>query len=79
MWIYKNKKIEEIPKGYYGFVYIITDIETNRKYIGKKSIFFRRRKKNKLITFESDWKDYFGSSEELKSLIEKKVKDFFKR
>ena len=36
MWIYENKLYDEAPKKYMGFVYLITDLTTNRKYIGKK-------------------------------------------
>ena len=49
----KNKKFEEAPKEYIGFVYEITDKETNMKYIGKKKFWSRvtrpplKGKKNK--------------------------------
>ena len=35
-WYYKNKLIETIPDEYIGFVYLITNTTTGKKYIGKK-------------------------------------------
>ena len=35
-WYYNNELIEEISEEYIGFVYIITNLTNNRKYIGKK-------------------------------------------
>ena len=43
MWTYENKLYHEAPKKYMGFVYLITDLTTNRKYIGKK-LFWNTRK-----------------------------------
>ena len=34
-WTYKNKIITEIPDGVEAFVYLITNLTNNRKYIGK--------------------------------------------
>jgi hypothetical protein len=75
MWIYNNKPLEEIPENAYGYVYLITNITTGRKYIGKKLFWFRKTKvlkgKKKRLKVESDWKDYWSSSDELKADIEK--------
>ena len=35
-WTFQNQIIDEIPEGYIGFVYIITNNITGQKYIGKK-------------------------------------------
>lgn len=79
-WIYKGKLFDEsLLKGFAGFVYLITDTTTDRKYIGRKYGTFSRKKKGKRVKFESDWKDYYGSSEELHKLIEEKGKDKFTR
>lgn len=79
-WIYKGKMFDEsLLKGFAGFVYLITDTTTGRKYIGRKYGTFSRKKKGKRIKFESDWKEYYGSSEELHRLIEEKGKDKFTR
>lgn len=71
-WTYNNKVVEELPVGCEGFVYLITNITNNRKYVGKKLAKFKttkpplKGKKNKRRgTKESDWRDYWGSSEHL--------------
>lgn len=64
-WTYKNKKITDIVPGKIGFIYIITELDTGKKYIGKKNFYFGKGKKQK----ESDWKKYWGSNKELKSNI----------
>lgn len=72
-WTYQNEPLTEIPEGYIGFVYLITNTATNRKYIGKKNLFFSKTKqvkgKKKKYKAESDWKTYFGSNEELKNHV----------
>lgn len=85
-WYYKNKTVEEIPEGYIGFVYIITNTTNNRRYIGKKLTQFKRSKKplkgrtnKRRYTVESDWRDYYGSSDELTADVELLGKDKFKR
>ncbi len=71
-WTYQNQPVEEIPEGYIGFVYLITNLNTGQKYIGKKLAQFKRTKpplKGKKLkrrsTVESDWREYWGSSERL--------------
>jgi len=71
-WNYQNQIVEEIPEGIIGFVYLITNLKTGQKYIGKKLAQFKRTKpplKGKKLkrrsTVESDWRDYWGSSERL--------------
>ena len=85
-WLYKNKTVEEIPAEFIGFVYLITNTTNNRKYIGKKLTQFKRSKKplkgrtnKRRYTVESDWKDYYGSSDELSADVEQLGKDKFKR
>ena len=59
-----------------GFVYLITNITNNKKYIGKKTFLSIRRKKvknkkNRVVKrSESDWKSYYGSSDLLKADIQ---------
>jgi hypothetical protein len=76
-WSYQGKTIEEIPEGYIGFVYIITNIKTGQKYIGKKLAQFKRSKpplKGKRLkrrsVVESDWRDYWGSSDRLNADVQ---------
>lgn len=48
MWLYKNEVIESInqmPENSYGFIYQVTHLPTNRKYIGKKVLYFERNVK----------------------------------
>jgi len=61
-----------IPEDTFGFIYEITNLINNRKYIGKKQMVrkIRRKplkgKKRKRIDYiESDWKTYTGSSDVL--------------
>lgn len=81
-WIYKGKSVETISDEYEGFVYLITNLKTQQKYVGKKLAKFKttkpplKGKKNKRRGFkESDWKTYWGSSdrlnEDVKNLGEK--------
>lgn len=72
LWTYQNQIVEEIPEGFIGFVYLITNLQTGQKYIGKKLTQFKRTKpplKGKKLkrrsTVESDWREYWGSSERL--------------
>jgi len=72
-WTYNGKTIHEIPDEYEGFVYLITNQKTGQKYIGKKLAKFKttkpplKGKKNKRRGYkESDWQDYWSSSERLK-------------
>lgn len=83
-WLYQGQLIEEIPesdKTPFGFVYIITQISTNKKYIGRKYFtkagYKKVKGKKKKIRVESDWKEYWGSSPSLQKAIEEfGLKDF---
>lgn len=87
MWFYKGKEFTSEDIGdYVGFVYIITDTSNQMKYIGKKTLVSKRklpplkgqkRKRTKIV--ESDWQDYYGSSEEVKMLVEEHGRDRFHR
>ena len=91
-WYYKGSVIEEISEEYIGFVYLITNNISGRKYIGKKLAKFSKTtyktvtlkngtKKKKKIKgkIESDWKDYYGSSDALTADVEKLGKENFTR
>jgi hypothetical protein len=81
-WFYNEQEFTE-PGNYVGFVYIITNLLNNKKYIGKKLFWTPKRKQvnKKRVRYkvESDWKDYWSSSDELKADIEKIGKEHFKR
>ena len=72
-WIYKSKVVEELPEDCEAFVYLITNKTNDMKYVGKKLAKFKttkpplKGKKNKRRgTKESDWREYWGSSDHLK-------------
>lgn len=79
MWTYKDQQIssiEDMPEGTYGFVYEVTHNPTGKKYLGKKVLQFNRtlpplkgQKRKRKVVKESDWKTYYGSHDEIKSLI----------
>ena len=86
MWIYNDNIFEEAPEEYQGFVYMIIENDTGKKYIGKK--FFwkpktlpitKSRKRRVRTRVESDWKTYYGSSKEVQLLVENKGEENFKR
>lgn len=77
-WYYENTLINTLPEDCIGFVYLITNLTTGKKYIGKKLAKFSKttykvvklkngtKKKKKIRTkVDSDWQEYFGSSEAL--------------
>ena len=82
MWLYNEQEYSEVGDAI-GFVYLITNLRTNRKYIGKKNFYFSKTKqvkgKKKRYKAESDWKDYYGSNEELNHHVNIFGKDAFKR
>ena len=91
-WFFQGQEIIELPEECVGFVYIITNTLTGRKYIGKKLAKFSKttyktvklkngKKKRKKIKgkIESDWQTYYGSSPNLTADIEKLGKENFHR
>lgn len=77
-WIHNETQVETLPEDCVGFVYLITNKISNRKYIGKKLSKFSKTtyktvklkngtKKRKKIKskIESDWQTYYGSNLEL--------------
>ena len=69
-WIYNEKDFtEDLIGDNYGFVYEITNLTNNKKYIGKKFFYSAKTKqvkgKKKKYKVLSDWQTYFGSSAEL--------------
>ena len=91
-WYYQGTIVEELPEDCVGFVYIITNTTTGRKYIGKKLAKFAKtsykvvklkngtKKKKKIRSkIDSDWQEYYGSSNELTKDIEVLGKENFTR
>ena len=89
MWYYEDKIFD--PKkysyeNYAGFVYIITDLSNNKKYVGKKLFWkvhklkpFKGKVNKRHSKRDSDWQDYFGSNDEVKLLVEQSGRERFKR
>ena len=91
-WTYQDTLIEELPEDCVGFVYLITNTISGKKYIGKKLAKFSKttykvvklkngtKKKKKIRSkIDSDWRDYYGSSPNLSKDIELLGKENFKR
>ena len=77
-WTYQDSPVQELPEDCVGFVYLITNLVSGRKYIGKKLAKFAKttykvvklkngtKKKKKIRSkIDSDWLTYYGSNEEL--------------
>ena len=75
--------VEEFPDKCVGFVYKITRKADGKFYIGKKKLTFKRSKvvkgKKKRYTIESDWKTYYGSSDQLKEDVKSLGEEAFHR
>jgi hypothetical protein len=91
-WTYQGTVVEELPEDCIGYVYIITNLLSGRKYIGKKLAKFSKTtyktvklkngtKKKKRIRskIDSDWQEYWGSSPNLQADIEQLGKENFTR
>jgi hypothetical protein len=83
-WKYKDNDFnEELIGENYGFVYEITNLTNNKKYVGKKFFYSMKTKqvkgKKKRYKAESDWKSYYGSSDMLKKDMILLGKDGFSR
>ena len=92
MWTFENEIVETLPDDCVGFVYLIVNRANGRKYIGKKLAKFSKtttktvtlkngtKKKKKVRSkIDSDWQDYYGSSNELSKDIELLGKENFTR
>ena len=81
-WIYNGSPfLSEDINDHFGFVYRITNLESGREYIGRK-YFWQKRKprgKSRRVTSESDWKKYYGSSNELNADRKEIGNEYFKR
>jgi len=82
IWLYEGKIWEPPTEGFtpdemYGFVYLITNLKNQKKYVGKKFFWNQKtlpitktRKRRKKLKVESDWRKYYGSSKHLCTDIE---------
>jgi Putative endonuclease segE, GIY-YIG domain len=91
-WLYENTHVETLPDDCVGFVYMITNNITGRRYIGKKLAKFSKttykvvklkngNKKRKKIKskIDSDWQTYYGSNDQLNQDIKSLGADNFTR
>ena len=81
-WLYNDKVFEsEDIKDYYGFCYLLTDLENGKQYIGRKYFYSIRKKKGirKKVKSESDWKSYYSSSKKVKQIVLESGHNRFKR
>ena len=88
-------ELTDMPEDIFGFIYEVTHIPTGRKYLGKKQLISvtkkplgkkelaeikdNRAKTYKIVKKESDWKTYYGSHSEIKSLIKEGKQSEFSR
>lgn len=86
MWYYNDKEFNDTPEEYQGFVYEIEELDTGKKYIGKKNFWKpktlpvnSKRKRRVRTRVESDWREYYGSSKEVQLLVESKGTSNYKR
>jgi len=81
-WIFEGQPfLSESIDDNFGFVYLITNLQNNRKYIGRKYFWSFRKPpgKKRKVKKESDWKKYYGSCPELKEEIERLGRQSFSR
>ena len=81
-WMYEGNPFTSDDIGdYYGFVYRITNTTNGKQYIGRKYFVQKRKPRGakRRVTSESNWKRYFGSSEELKQDIKRMGEENFRR
>jgi hypothetical protein len=85
-WTYQGNPVDEIPDNIIGFVYLITNLTNGKKYIGKKLTQFKKtrpplkgKKRKRRTLVESDWRDYWGSSDKLQADVEQLGPEQFTR
>ena len=81
-WTYMGTPFSGSDVGkHFGFVYLITNLTNQRQYIGRKYFWtFRTPKgKKRKVRGESDWRNYYGSCDELKEDIKVLGKESFRR
>jgi len=69
-WYYQGTAFTTDDIGdFFGFVYRITNLQNGKQYIGRKYFWQKRKPRGgkRRVTSESDWKRYYGSSDELNS------------
>ena len=86
-WTYEGQPFTSDMIGeYFGFVYLITNLDNGKMYVGKKWFWSTRKlpplkgkTRKRRVQKESDWQKYYGSSDEVKLLVEQHGEDNFER
>ena len=91
-WTFQGIPVEELPEDCIGFVYMITNTISGKKYIGKKLAKFSKttyktvklkngtKKKKKIRSkIDSDWQTYYGSNDQLNKDVAALGQDNFTR
>lgn len=91
-WTFQGTIVESLPEDCVGFVYLITNTISGKKYIGKKLAKFAKttykvvklkngtKKKKKIRSkVDSDWRDYYGSNDKLNEDVTSLGKENFTR
>ena len=92
MWLFEGSEITDLPDDKVGFVYLITNLDTGRRYIGKKLSKFSKvkykvitqkngiKKRKKIRSkVDSDWQTYWSSSPEVQADVLTLGEDKFTR
>lgn len=92
MWYHNDQAIDELPEDKIGFVYLIINLTTGRKYIGKKLSKFNKikykmvtqkngvKKRKKIRSkVDSDWQTYWSSSPEVQADVQRLGENKFRR
>ena len=86
-WTYEGQPFTSDMIGeYFGFVNLITNLDNDKMYVGKKWFWSTRKlpplkgkTRKRKVQKESDWQKYYGSSDEVKLLVEQHGENNFKR
>lgn len=84
-WYFKNEIFtsEQLNASMHGFIYIIKEVSSGKVYIGQKHLWTNKIKtvngKRRKTKVESDWKDYYSSSQYINQKVESSGNSDFKR
>lgn len=88
MWYFNEKpvsKLQDIPKGVIGFIYLISNRDTGFYYVGKKSIYSTRKlpplkgkTRKRVVTKEANWTGYMSSNKDVQQWqnVDKSILDW---
>lgn len=85
-WLWQGEPLQSPPLDAQGFVYLITNLELDKRYIGKKNFWTvkklpplkgKRNRRHRRV--ETDWRNYWGSNTDLQADVKTFGKDCFRR